>query len=331
MGIDIFNPEISKVSEDMRGKTMLLYGTNRTGKTYQACRFDKPYYLAFERGNNAIANIPFASIQKFSDFISIVKQLTNPKNKEQVMEMYQTIIIDTAEIMGNLCRQYVCEKYDVDRIGDGNNGYGLWKEYEDEFAKWLNLLTSVGLSVVFIAHDATREFIDEDGNKYSKIYPKGDKRIIDPICDLVDIIGYASVNDPSEDGEKAMSSLHLTQTKKYHAGSRFDYLPACIKEFSAKNLQEAIKNAVRKQAEAEKFTPVDFDTQQEAYKQKSELSFDEVRNEIGEIAQKMNDEGRMEEYFDIVEEYLGKDNKVSEATKSQMQQLSLILEELKSL
>lgn len=330
MALDIFAPEISQVSKDMKGKTMLLYGTNRTGKTCQACRFDKPVYLAFERGINGINNIPFFPMQKFSDCIAFIKQITNPKNIDKVKEKYQTVIIDTADIFGNQCRRYICEKFGVERIGDGNNGYGLWKEYEDEIDKWLNLLTSVGLSVIFIAHETTREFTDENGDKYEKIYPKGDKRIIDPICDLVDIIGYTSVNN-AEDGKTMLSTLYLDQSKKFHAGSRFDYLPYCINPFTAANLQTAIKEAIQQQEEAEGFEAVDYDTQQISYVSKNEMSFEELRDKIGEIALKMNEEGQMDKYFEIVAEYLGKDKKVSETTKMQSQQLSLILSELEEL
>ena len=330
MSLDIFNPVVSTVSYDMAGKTILVYGTNRTGKTKQMSRLPKPYYLAFEKGLNGIAGIPFAPIQKWSDFVKINKQLTNPKTLEQAKTMYQTIILDTVQSAALMGEDFICQQYDVNRIKDGNKGYGLYKEYSTEFAKQIKLLTSVGYTVAFISHESTRTFKDENGEEYDKIYPAGDKRSIDPICDLVDIIAYASVNGLDEEENEIKSSLYMVNTRKYHAGSRFDYLTTYLEEFTAENLQKAIAEAVKKQEEVEGIKSVDFKTQNTQYKTES-LSFEELQERIKAIALKLNDVDRMDEYKEIVENYLGKDAKVSEATKKQTQQMELILADLESL
>jgi hypothetical protein len=330
MSLDIFNPVVSAVSYDMAGKTILVYGSNRTGKTKQLTRLPKPYYLAFEKGLNGIAGVPFAPIQKWSDFIKINKQLTNPKTLEAAKAMYQTIVPDTVQAMALMCEDYICQKYEVERIKDGNKGFGLYKEYATEFARQINLLTSVGYTVAFISHESTRNFHDENGEEYEKIYPAGDKRSIDPICDLVDIIAYASVNGLDESGNEIKSSLFTKNTRKYHAGSRFDYLPGYIKEFTAENLQIAISEAVKKQEEIEGVKTVDFKTQNSQYVNKT-LTFDELQAKIKEIAMKLNDLDRMDEYKEVVENILGTGKKVSEATKKQQQQLELILNELEML
>ena len=77
MAIDIFNPQISVLSYDLSGKTLLVYGSNRVGKTKQLVSLPKPYYLAFEAGINAIAGVPFLSMRKWSDFVSFVKQASH--------------------------------------------------------------------------------------------------------------------------------------------------------------------------------------------------------------------------------------------------------------
>jgi len=43
--LDIFNPQVSKVAEGLEGKAVLIYGTNNLGKTLQATRMKKPFYL----------------------------------------------------------------------------------------------------------------------------------------------------------------------------------------------------------------------------------------------------------------------------------------------
>ena len=42
---DIFNPTVSKVVIGISGKVITLMGNNSTGKTLQATRFPKPFYL----------------------------------------------------------------------------------------------------------------------------------------------------------------------------------------------------------------------------------------------------------------------------------------------
>lgn len=330
MSLDIFNPVVSTVSHDMAGKTILVYGSNRTGKTKQATRFPKPYYLAFEKGINGIAGVPFAPIQKWSDFVKVNKQLTNPKTLEQAKELYQTLILDTVEASAMMCQDYICQQYGVNRIKDGDKGFGLWKEYETEYWRQINLLTSAGYTVYFISHEGTRTFKDENGEEYEKIYPKGDKRSIDPVCDLVDIIGYAAVNGLDENGNEIKSSLYLKNTKKYHAGSRFPYLTGYIEEFTAENLQKAVAEAVKKQEKIEGIKTVDFQTQNQQYANE-ELTFEELQQSIKEIAIKLNETGRMDEYQEIVDSYLGVGKKVSESTKKQQQQLELILNDLELL
>ena len=44
-GFDIFSPFISKIADGMEGKVILVYGGNSTGKTKQATRMPKPFYL----------------------------------------------------------------------------------------------------------------------------------------------------------------------------------------------------------------------------------------------------------------------------------------------
>ena len=156
--MDIFSPIISKVTKGMEGKTMLIYGTNGNGKTYQSARFKKPFYLPFESGLNGIGGVPLLRIQKWSDFKKINKQLTNPNTLEKSKELYQTIIFDGVESSAIMCQDYICNKYDAESIKSRNSGYGLWTEYESEFKRELNLLTSCGYTIVFISHESERTF-----------------------------------------------------------------------------------------------------------------------------------------------------------------------------
>jgi hypothetical protein len=45
MSFDIFNPQISTVAKGLEGKVITIVGSNSLGKTKQATRMEKPFYL----------------------------------------------------------------------------------------------------------------------------------------------------------------------------------------------------------------------------------------------------------------------------------------------
>ena len=67
--VDIFNPEVSKVIKGMKGKSVLIYGANRTGKTSNLVKAPKPLVCCFENGLNAIDSIKNIKVKKWNDWI----------------------------------------------------------------------------------------------------------------------------------------------------------------------------------------------------------------------------------------------------------------------
>lgn len=284
MAIDIFNPQVSVVAKGLEGKVITIYGSNNLGKTKQSTRMKKPLYLPFEKGLNAIAGVQFMPINSWADFKKVNKQLT--KNAEKAKEMYQTIIVDEVDAFAKYATRYVCEQYDVERIKDGNDGFGLWKEYETEVWEEINKLIGVGFTVIFIAHAA------ED--KKGKVYPKGDKRVLAPVIDNSDIVLYLSSNGVDEDRKVIKSSAWLAETEEHFARSRFDYIDTYLPEFTAENLEKAIIEAVERQEQAEGIVAVTYEEQKQN-NASEELDFNSLMDQIKEIGMKLNEEGRLEE------------------------------------
>ena len=328
---DIFNPKISKVIAGIEGKCILIHSNERkVGKTAQACRMPSPLYLRFEQGINFIPDIPYMELTSWSDFKKVNKQLTNAKTLEQAKEKYKTIIFDTVDVAIKWCDQYVCASQGVSRINDGNDGYGLWKEYENEWFKEINKLTNAGYAIYFISHSEEKKLVNPiTGDEYEQMCPKGDKRTIDLILDLVDIIGYVQSGGLDEEGNEIMSTLYLANTKQFMAGSRLDYLPDIISPFTAENLQKAIKEAVEKKAKESGTKAITYEEKKEMEK-KEHKSYDELIAEIEPLMKSLWDSHK-EEVADIVEEYLGSNVKVSETTKKQIPQLEMILSDLQDL
>lgn len=316
---DIMKPQVSKVVKGLEGKTMLVYGGNSIGKTLQGTRMKKPLVLPFEHGLNAISGVPFFPINSWSDFKKINMSLTNPRTLDKVKEQYQTIIFDEVQASANYCQEYLCAKHDAESIGDGNGGYGLWKEYETEFWREINRLTKAGFTVYFIAH----EQVDRDTGQ---VVPKGDKRAIAPIQDLADITIHLKSNGVDEDGRVIKSSGYLAETPEYFARSRFDYIDTVIPEYTAENLEEVLIRAIEEQAKRDGTELVSHDEFQEM--NSTDLDYDEVMEQIKEQYMRLKEEDKLESYQDVVDEYLGKDAIVSEATEKQLDLLGLILHSL---
>jgi len=325
----IDTPEISTVTKDLRGKAILVYGSNSLGKTKQATRACKPYYLPFEAGINAISGVNFLPLHnKWSNFKKINKQLTDPRKLEKNKEKYQTIIFDTVFAASMMCQDYLCQKNGVEDISKGNKGYGLWKDYQTEFWKEINKLTNSGYTVYFISHEGQRTFTDEEGEDYTKIFPTGDTRSIDPIIDLCDIVLYLKPNGLDKSGQEKLSSAFMVNTKEYLARSRFDYMQTKLEEFTIENLEEAIRLAVEKEEEVNGKQAVTTFEEQKVELIEEEMPFDELVAEIKRYATMLFKLDRFEEYTDITNEYLGDGKGVGEAKETQKQQLEMILFDL---
>ncbi|PLR72195.1 ATP-binding protein [Bacillus sp. UMB0728] len=324
MSFDIFNPQVSVVAKGLEGKVITIYGSNNLGKTKQATRMNKPFYLGFEKGIRAISGIPFLPINKWSDFKKINKQLTDPKNLEKAKELYQTIIFDEVYTSALYCQDYLCKKHGVESIGDGNNGYGLWKEYESEYWTELDKLLGAGYTLAFIAH--------AEETKTGKIVPKGDKRSITPIIDNSDVVAYLTSNGVNEEGKVIKSSAWFAETEEFFARTKFDYMDTHLEEFTAEALEKIIIEGIERQEEAEGITAVTYDVQKESY-ESEKLDFDKLVEEINDLGTKIveEDDEKLQDVVDVIEKHLGKGKKVSDAKKSQIEVLAVILDDLKDL
>ncbi len=329
---DIFNPMVTKVIKGTQGKMILVHSAERkVGKTYQASRMPKPFYLRFEQGANAINGMPYAPLTCWRDFKEVNKKLTNPKTIDKVRELYETIIIDTVDVAVKWCEQYVCSSQGVSRLNDGNSGYGLWKEYENEWFKEINKLTNAGFTLYFISHSEEKLKHDPVTNEeYTQLVPKGDKRTIDVVLDLVDFIGYVKSNGFDEDGNEIPSSIYFTNTKEFQAGSRFKHMAKVISPFTAENLQKAITDAIEAEEQETGVGATLEEVRKDENANRKEYTYDEIMAEINKYGKALYNDFK-QETIDIIAEYLGQDASLKNATKKQMQQLEMILSDLQDL
>jgi len=322
VNVDIFNPQKTVIAKGLEGKSFLIYGSNSLGKTAQCVRMSKPFVIATESGLNATVGVAYNRVNTWADFKKLVKQFTSKATVDKARELYDTIIIDELYASALLCQDYIQTVIGGGALtlGDTVDGgkVNLYQAYEKEFFKMVNTLLSCNYTVVFIGHEQ-----EKDG----KMYPKGDKRSVDPVKDFVDYVIYLKSNGVDDEGRVVPSSAYLAETDTFFARSRFDTTPTYLPVWSAEALEEAVNIGI---AGKEKESGVKADSYEEQKAQNTSVSYDydEVMDQLQEVGQRFAGAGKMDELTEIVEETLGRGKKVSECTKKQLDAMVIILDNL---
>ena len=243
----------STFDDGIKGKKIMFYGTNDTGKTYQACHFPKPLLIMTESGGSAVNCPKVDCTDKWSEFKDVVDDIC--KNVDKYRDILQTVIIDTAENLVKLSERAVCNQFDVrdlSEITGKQNGYNIART---DFQTQINRLTAKGYTVIFICHEEIVEKEDEvTGEKFNFIQPKGtsnEKSSMRMLRDLVDFCVYTRPNGIDNDTFETIQSTGICKrTKNVFARSRFA-IQTLINPFTAESTIKAIEEAVKKSAENE--------------------------------------------------------------------------------
>ncbi len=321
--IDIFAPQDNNMISSLAGQKIMIYGDSDCGKTFQATRMEKPLLLMAESGGSARA-VPKFGINSWDAFTEIVKQLTADPIKTR--ESYQTVTIDTVEELVARSEEKVAKRYGVAEVGmvqqaeKGNpNGYSVARAM---FKQQINLLTSIGLTVVFISHSQEIEYTDPlTGENYTKFVPygsekeKGSTRFVRNLCDFV-VYTQAMGVDP-ETGKTIYSRALCKETKRAFARSRYTQMQTYIPKFTAEALVEAIETAIKKEAENEgaglaEFKAVNTDFTKDDYLTMIQPYFKKLHKLYPDYV------------MSVVAEHLGEGRKVSSATEDEVTELGNI-------
>lgn len=325
---DIFNPEVSVVVKGIRGKTIVIYGTNGTGKTSNMAKANKPLFLAVENGLNALNGVKYVRIKSWSDFKKAVNQLTGA-NREKAQAVYETVIVDSLDGLDTYAAKFVSGIYGVQRLRDGNDGYGLWQEYSQEIETQVNLLVNSGYTVVFLAHEDERDLADiMTGGEGTMFAPKGDKRLVKPILNLADIVAFAQVQPDAEDGTPVDSTLWLRGNQHFLAKTRFKYMDRSIPSWNFEKLEEAISVGIEREEQMSGMKGISFEESEkrEENKKTEKIDLRDLIERIGLMVKDMvTKEGSQDSYKKILMKVLNNaDFKCNAATEEQREQLELV-------
>ena len=173
---------IKKPNELQTKKTLsvLIYGQPGMGKSTLALSAPNPLLLDFDGGVhrvNAAHRVDTVQISKWEEVDEVL-------NSPEIAE-YQTIVIDTAGKMLSFMDKYIMQNNQKMKKADGTlslQGYGVRKNM---FINFVNQVSLLGKSVVFVAHEREEKNGDE-----KQIRPEiGGSSAGDLIKEL-DLVGY---------------------------------------------------------------------------------------------------------------------------------------------
>lgn len=318
-----------KVSRDLRGYSVLFYGEPKSGKTTTASKFPGALVLAFEKGYNAIPGIMAKPMNSWGDFKKVLVELKDP----EVKEIFQTIVIDTADIAYGLCEKYICAresdaKTTYEQISDLPFGKG-YKLAQQEFDEGLRKILQMDYGLVLISHAVDKTFKDEAGVEYNQIIPTLDNKarlVCERTCD---IIGYSRQVD-TEDG--LQTRLFMRGTPRFVAGSRFRFTPNSI-EFNYKSLVEAIADAIDKEEQASGSEYITNAPMNHEHMNEPSYDFNALMEEFQTIVGSImsHSPAMAPQITAIIDKHLGKGKKVNDCTPDQAPQIDLIIFDLKRL
>lgn len=252
--IDLLSLTEDNLIGGIQQKKIMIYGSNDCGKTFQATKFEKPLLLMTESGGGAL-KVKKLPINKWSEFKTVVEELTNPKTFDKMFDVYKTVVIDTAENLVDESEKATCNEFGVRDLSEIQGRLNGYKIARNDFAAQINKLTSSGYCVVFICHEETVEKTDPVTEEtYAYTQPKGtsnEKSSMRMLRDLCDFAIYVRPNgiDP-ETYETIPSTAICKETKTSFARSRFA-IQTFVDPFTASGLIEAIEKAIEKSAENE--------------------------------------------------------------------------------
>jgi hypothetical protein len=319
MAIDLLSLQPNKVSRDLSGYITYIYGPGGAGKTTFGASCKDSLLLAFEIGYKAIPGVRAQAIQTWGE----VKQVLRELKKPEVKNTFKTIVVDTVDIASQLCEKYMCSQLGIENIGDGGWTTNGWAKAKKEWEQTWRAFTMEGYAVVFISHSKDKVFKRKDGSEYNQIVPSCPTAYEEIIKNMVDLMGYIDVNN----GERKL--VLRSADDSIDCKSRFKMIAPVI-TFGYNELVEALNEAIDKEAsltDGAFVTDESFKTP-EVVNYNFDALIEEFQNLVGAVMTKS--QSNAPKLTSIVDRYLGKGKKVSDATPEQAELIYLIINDIKS-
>lgn len=331
MAIDLLNLEPNKVSKDLSSYTTLLFGQPKIGKSRLAADFPSPLFIATEPTQTTIPGAYIQPVTTWSEMRQVVRQLKDPALKAK----FKTVIIDVVDLAATYCEKYICNQNGVEKISDIPWGAG-YKLSEAEFRDTLYAIRNEGYGLVMVSHVSNGTFKREDGSEFNERVPSIPGSKLKAVAEnLADIYAFAHMVSDENGGYKRVLSLRAVDPST-PIGSHFPYLPDEI-PLSYSALNSALEKAIEKE-EQEKGKEF-FQEEKKQIATEPEYDFEALMKEFKKIVGQIQKAVGKDEFRDtwakkitgITDKYLGVGKKVNDCTEVQVEQVFLIVEDLKEI
>lgn len=278
-------------------------------------------------GTNALDGIRGVPMFKWSDMKAVLRQLRDPR----AQEMYESIVVDTADIAYSLCEQYVCQQNGVQTLREIQWGGGF-TQAKNEFQEVWREISLLGYGILFISHEKRRatEMVNENGEAIEAVTPSLSSAAYGIINSLVDIIGYLSVQMNANGTTERY--LYTRATPRIFAGSRYKYIAPKISfnEDGYTELINAISDAIDKQAKVDNAQVTDSVEIPKPTSRPFAETMEEARTLWEQIVTKNGDAGK-EKIRQSVITVFGHEIQLSRATEDQQDLVELVLDDMRKM
>jgi hypothetical protein len=191
----------------------LIYGDPKVGKSTLASQFPSPIFLATEPG---LANIECYQLEitSYQELIEAGQLLKKGDHD------FQTVIIDTIDVMGDIVQDFTCDQLEIDHPADAGYGKG-WYEFRKKLMGALTSFSLLGMHLVMVSH--SKERVDEGGDSGTKILPALTGKLAESVMGFADVIFYCQAK--RVDG-KIIRTITTEGCNLLIAGSRYSEIPA---------------------------------------------------------------------------------------------------------
>ena len=325
MAIDLLGIQPHKVSRDLSGYIIFVYGKAKTGKTTFATQRSDTLLLAFEQGYNALPGVYAFNVNTWGEMRQVYRELKKPEVKDR----YKTIVIDTVDLAADACQKYICNQLGIENMGDGGWGTNSWSKYKKEFEEVFRGLTMMGYAVIFISHEKEGSYKDKSGKEHTFIRPSTQSSALAIIENMADVYGYAHTELNSMNESQVFLTVRASGSDDIACGCRFKYIEPTI-PFTYDALEKAVRDAIDKEAQMtngcflteERQAPVEAVT----------YDFDALMAEFQELVGALMNKDSAKYaplVTKVIDKYLGKGKKVVDATRDQAELIYLIVTEIK--
>lgn len=167
----------------------LLYGPSGIGKTATACAF--PSAVAFDNEDGMYSyDVSKWQPESYQDLMTGFDTLAREEHE------YQTLIIDTLDVVETFIWNEVCDRHNqksIEEFGYGKGYVHAAEVWRGEFmASCKYLRDNVGMTIVLVAHAHTKNFSRPDAESFDRWKPRLHDKASEIVIELCDIVGFAN-------------------------------------------------------------------------------------------------------------------------------------------